>query len=186
MLQKRLERSPLVLNVMLMGSSGSRLCLGESDSSVNGASSEPPESLREAGAGRPESPISMKDTQGETRRKQVYGRGIEPEKPSHIFCIICQKTCHASPLPEFFIFSVFPRLRLLAAASRLSAQVFPKLAAFLCSFITGQQPPRGNYRPKVRLGNNYISFHGRAYETKTGPPARYSRGGRLFYSFDQV
>lgn len=33
-----------------------------------------------------------------------------------------------------------------------------------------------NYGPKVSPGNNYVSFHGQAYETKTRLPAGYLRG----------
>lgn len=40
----------------------------------------------------------------------------------------------------------------------------------------GQQARCTNYRPKVGPGNNYISFHGRASETKTRSPAGYLRG----------
>lgn len=50
----------------------------------------------------------------------------------------------------------------------------------------GQQAQCGNYRPKVSPGNNYISFHGRASETKTRPAAGYLRGLDLFFVFFQV
>lgn len=50
----------------------------------------------------------------------------------------------------------------------------------------GQQAQCSNYRPKVSPGNNYISFHGRASETKTRPPAGYLRGLDLFCIFPSV
>lgn len=102
------------------------------------------------------------------------------EQSSVITCSKSLSFLFVSPRPQY------PRGHVFVVASQLSADLFPKLAPFLCSFITGQQPPCRNYRPKVSLGSNYISFHGQAYETKTRPPAGYLRGRDICVFFFRV
>lgn len=114
------------------------------------------------------------DTQGKVL--QAWDLAQNPHK----FSMPLIKRVLTSPLTSF-CFSIFlycsPHscANIVVVASQLSTDLFPKLPPFLCSFITGQHPPCSNYRPKVSLGTNYISFHGRAYETQTRPPAGYLR-----------
>lgn len=103
---------------------------------------------------------------------------LDPAQNINTFSVAHQQSINITS--DQFLFSLFscPALsRSCANTVVLSFQLIysqssPPISVFVYHRTAA---PTCNYRPKVSLGTNYMSFHGRACETETRPPAGYWR-----------